>query len=301
MVRIERQLPGQVRLAKRVLSWIYSAKRPLNTSELRHALATIESQVYFDKDNLSDIEDIVSVCAGLVTIDEESDIIRLVHYTAKKYFDQTQNDWFPTAEFDITATCVAYLSLRVFSSGFCHTDSSFEERLQLNPLYDYAARYWGYHAYQASELHPKVIDFMQCTRKLEAATQAMLARNSYPNSSYSQRPPRQITGLHLAAYFGITQSVEIILQSTDIESKDSRGQTPLSWAARNGHDGVVKQLLAAKADIESKDSEDRTPLSWAAANGHEGVVKQLLSAKADVESRYQQESYAAVPGRRKQA
>lgn len=194
MARIERQLPGQVRLAKRVLSWINSAKRPLTTSELRHGLATIEGQGDFDKDNLSDIEDIVSVCARLVTIDQESNIIRLVHYTTQEYFEQTQKEWFPTAEFDITAAYVTYLLLRVFGSGVCHTDSSLEERLRLNPLYDYAARYWGYHACQASNLHSKVIDFMQCTTKLEAATQAMLADKSYPGSRYSQIPPRKING-----------------------------------------------------------------------------------------------------------
>ena len=37
----------------------------------------------------------VSVCAGLVTVDEESDIIRLVHYTTQEFFERTQNIWFP--------------------------------------------------------------------------------------------------------------------------------------------------------------------------------------------------------------
>jgi hypothetical protein len=33
----------------------------------------------------------VSVCAGLVTIDEESNIIRLVHHTTQEYFERSQN------------------------------------------------------------------------------------------------------------------------------------------------------------------------------------------------------------------
>jgi hypothetical protein len=35
----------------------------------------------FDKDNLLKVKDMVSMYANLVTVDEESDIIYLVHYT----------------------------------------------------------------------------------------------------------------------------------------------------------------------------------------------------------------------------
>jgi hypothetical protein len=129
MKRIEGQVKDQEELAKQVLSWITYAVRPLNTSELRHALAVEVGQAELDKENLLEMEDIVSVCAGLVTVDEESRIIRLVHYTTQEYFKQTREYWFPSAEADIATVCVTYLSFHAFESGFCQTDVEFEERL----------------------------------------------------------------------------------------------------------------------------------------------------------------------------
>jgi hypothetical protein len=117
---INGQQPGFRRLAEKVLSWITYAKRPLTTSELQHALAVVVGDSKLDEDNLERAERMVSVCAGLVTIDEESGIIRLVHYTTQEYFEQTQRRWFPDAEAHITTTCVTYLSFDEFGSGICH-------------------------------------------------------------------------------------------------------------------------------------------------------------------------------------
>jgi hypothetical protein len=58
------------------------------------ALAVEEAKLELDEENLPEIEDMASVCAGLVTIDEESEIIGLVHYTTQDHFERTQRDWF---------------------------------------------------------------------------------------------------------------------------------------------------------------------------------------------------------------
>jgi hypothetical protein len=143
MDRIQGQLADEEELAKQIISWITCAKRPLTTSELEEALAVEPNELQLDLENICPVQDMVSVCAGLVTIDEESGIVRLVHYTTQEYFERTQSTWFLGAEDDITTVCITYLSFRTFESGFWESNKHFENRLESNKLYDYAAHNWG--------------------------------------------------------------------------------------------------------------------------------------------------------------
>ena len=274
MDRIEGQLADQKELAKQVLLWITCAKRPLTTSELRYALAVEAGKPEIDEDNLPDPTDMVSVCAGLVTVDEMSDVIRLVHYTTQEYFERTQKRWFPTAETDITRICVTYLTFSNFESGLCQADDQFNKRLLKNQLYDYAAHNWGYHAYVASaEVQQLITQLLESEAKVSSSCQAMMAAQGN-----SQGVPRRVTGVHLAAYFGLKEAMIALLKNGhNPDSKDNDGQTPLSWAANRGHEAVVR-LLVERDDVAADSGDNlhgRTPLSWAATGGHEAVVKLL--------------------------
>src|SRR5579871_4248882 len=113
---------------------------------------------------------------------------------------------------DITVTCVTYLSFDVSAVGFCQTDKDFEEGLQLNALYDYAAQNWGHHARAALvEVNESFLDFLENEAKVSASSQAMMASRSY--YGYSQRVPRQMTVIHLTAYFGLRQAMLVLLRN----------------------------------------------------------------------------------------
>jgi ankyrin repeat protein len=286
MERIEGQEAGFQKLAKQVLSWVVHAERPLSSPELLHALAVKAGVPQLDEDFLPELENLVSICAGLVTMNEKSDVIRLVHYTTQEYFERTWITWFPDATRDIATTCITYLSFDAFESGFCPTDGEFEARLQLSLFYDYASRYWGYHVRVASTEHEQsILDFLESEVKVSASSQAMMASKGY--SGYSQRVPKQVTGVHIAAYFGLSEAMINLLENGyHADLKDSHGQTPLLWATKYGYEAVVRLLLEQK-DVkrDSRDSNGRTALSWAAENGHEAVVQLLLEQKVDIEGK----------------
>ena len=273
------QVNDQEELAKQVLSWVTRAKRQLTTSELQHALAVEIGEPELDEDNLPQVDDLVSVCAGLVTVDNESGVIRLVHYTTQDFFLRTWEQWFPNSETDITMICSTYLSFKVFQHGPCKTHVEFEERLQSNQFYNYAAKNWGLHAQQVQTPCQEVITFLKSSVKVEASSQALFVDKHFAGF------PKHMTGLHLAAYFGVDYAAQFLLDNISLNMKDEYGRTPLSYAADKGHNTFIQILLEARADTELKDRDYRTPLSYSASNGHEDAMKMLLeNSRVDLNS-----------------
>lgn len=143
--QIDEQLPGQRQLAKRAISWTVHAQRRLSTTELCHAVSIELGDTELDNDDIYKVEDIISVCAGLLTVDEETSIIRLVHYTTQEYFESELLTWNPGAMEDIAMACLTYLCFDTFRSGSCNSNEIFEQRCAENKFFDYSARYWERH------------------------------------------------------------------------------------------------------------------------------------------------------------
>ena len=279
-------------LALNVLKWIVYAVRPLQLEEVQHAIAVDDLEPEDEsvtKDCLTPPSTIINVCAGMIRIDKEGDVVGLVHKTTQEYFDRNGIRHFQHAHRDITASCLRYLSLPVFSTGYCPSKVLFDRRLNENALLDYAAQSLAAHIFRGFDYSLKdlALKVLLDERTTSSMSQVIFKRSLI--FEYSQGFYKRFQGVHFSAYFGLIDILRLLMENgnVNVNWKDSHGRTALLWAARNGHEAFVKFMLeTGKAEVDSKDEDGWTSLLWAAQNGHEAVVKLLLeTGKTEVNSK----------------
>jgi hypothetical protein len=148
---------GNDDIGMRTLKWVTCAKRHLTAAELQHALAVEPTTNDIDEDDLIEVPDLISRCAGLVMFDSESGIFRLVHFTAQKFLQDLLKD---DGDAEITAACLRYLSFPGFSYHFPDS-TSMNTCLQKYKLGHYAARRWFEHLQGRSEnekFHSRILE-----------------------------------------------------------------------------------------------------------------------------------------------
>ncbi|KAF5637154.1 ankyrin repeat [Fusarium sp. NRRL 52700] len=280
MDRINQQQPDHIILAKQVLFWIAHAKRELTVRELQHALAMSSVQREPCKADLPFDETLVTVCAGLVAVDEAKKTIQLVHYTVQEYINQRPCQLLPVTELDIARACIAYLSFSSFEGSYYESWYDMEDRLKPYPFYHYAAKNWGHHARDSSISVDELIEhFCPGTQLMKSVCVLLVRKLSIPY----RRPPRSTPRLHIAAYFGLENIVrKLLLTCSQVDLTDYCNRTPLSYAAEQGYETVIKLLIDNGADKDSRGNgeyqdDERTPLSFAAEKGHEAVVRILIN------------------------
>ena len=290
--RIHSQNSDDVLLAERVLSWISFSVRPLTVSELQHAVAIMDHEAdrTLDDEDLPDEDILISVCAGLVKIDEKSRIIQLVHYTTQEYFERNCGKLFTEAQGRIGSACILYLSLDVFEAGPCTNDKATKKRFDNYPLLNYASQNWAHHIRGASELSYMsfilaVLDNEGLSACASQASSVSVNDIPGPYRERSQSFPRKTPSLLNASKAGLSAIVAFLIGRGDsIEGSDDFGVTPLIGAVEFGHMEVTRQLIAEGAQINAKTLDGSTALSMAAQMGHVRIVELLLEEGANLEA-----------------
>ncbi|EGX88078.1 serine/threonine-protein kinase ripk4, putative [Cordyceps militaris CM01] len=284
MDRINTQMPGKRELARNVLLWLSCAKRQLSPKALQDALATRPGMTRTTSvGDRPTVADMVSVCAGLVTVDERSQVIRLAHSTTQEYFEETREHWFTKPDQSILEICITTMSSNS-SPGYPVA------RPELNSLSTYAHYFWMSHLQKDLEATHTVIHFFKSEDIFKKACQtafSIRSKQAIPNS--------KLLGLIMAAMFGLAKITKVLI--------DSYIETPLLcvYAADHGHADTVEQILGATATLHASSGATRRycvekamtagrdldttyrlhavpALISAAANGHLEIVSMLLEA-----------------------
>lgn len=78
MRRIENQPEKHTDIAKRAIVWLLNAKGTLTIHDLRFAVVFVQENPNFDHKRLPSEDFIVSICHGLVIVDRQTHVARLV-------------------------------------------------------------------------------------------------------------------------------------------------------------------------------------------------------------------------------
>ena len=205
--RIKAQDEEKSKLAMATLTWVCHSERPLQVNELCHALAVEIGTTDFDPENIPSIGTLLHCCQGLITVDKEASIVRLIHYTVQEYLCG-HPDLFNKPHTILAETCLTYLNSQRVKNLASHLLLEHQSMLFLK----YSSRHWGTHAGRELSDHAKTLalelliqyeDHVSAVSLLKQVT-----RRWYPGD-ISTAP--LFSGLHCASFFGIVELVTAII------------------------------------------------------------------------------------------
>ncbi|KAK7013943.1 ankyrin repeat-containing domain protein [Favolaschia claudopus] len=305
MARINSQADGLQKLAHRALMWITNAQRPLSAAELCQAIAIDNGDTCLKREKISEFEMIMSTCAGLVVLDYDESVVRLIHYTTQEWLEQ----YFENSHKQIASTCFQYLAF-----------SDFEDMEQIRPNLlgqQYPLAVYAQHCLEhigrtkqcGMEMIDQVEQFANTINKWRTIWRVLpqssgqdfwrlgpwyddkevigtlslaAAGNLKTMTEHSLKTGRvDLTerrwALSVAVHEGYVGIVEILLKSNSI--KPDWG---LDLAIQEEHVKILRMLLVAGADINNVGGEHGTALQAAVHQRSQLIVKMLLHARADM-------------------
>ncbi|KAL8690273.1 MAG: hypothetical protein Q9218_004239 [Villophora microphyllina] len=324
MERIENQEPDHRRIALKAMAWVCYAFRALSLRELQHALAVEPGDTVLDEDLLMDGQSITSLCAGLVVVDQRTNIVNLVHYSTKSYFDDTRHIQFPEYQAKITLICATYPTLDSLKGA------KIWEIVQDYPLACYAAQFMGDHARNSPEesLEPSILDMIcnllshpdkrkpllslldgldliqagfyskgkPMTRAQTETLVDVFMETEIPalldsvleirdSDTSSITSSRNTTASDTSTLMGDRAEDEEFWE-TKIKSSRVPEVTALHLAASMGLAKVASLLLKGTTNIDAVDETGKTALALALERGFEKAVEFLLKSGACVDLRH---------------
>ncbi|KAJ7040492.1 hypothetical protein C8F04DRAFT_237798 [Mycena alexandri] len=266
MQRIDDQTEEDKKTARSALIWVAHAKRPLNVSEITGALAIEPGDRKLDEDNVLDINIILSVCAGLVIVDKQSSVVRLIHYTTQEYLDKIQAEKFPDAQTEMTRTLLTVLAF----DGYPNHSWS-QRRATPPPLVDYS-QYCLAHAagHPEEQLRENLLMFLDQAPQWNKTL--MWVWHS-PPWNYADWPS-QPSALWIAAAANLGETTKFLLEQPLLRGYQG---TEIIVASYYGHFHIVQLLVENEAHGNAQSEQYVSAFYVALVKQHKEIAKLLLS------------------------
>lgn len=297
--RILDQREDRRNIGMSALLWIVRTKRVLKCDELLHAVAasTNEGTDDFNDDAIATEKVLVASCGGLISINPDTEFVT-IHRSLQEYFQDGKRKTmrFPGAEQEMAKVCLKYLRFQRFAEGHCGSQEEWDQRVSRNRFLEYAAQTWGWHVQIIDETSvlEDVLGLLLSNGHLACAAQT-LARGpvvtdrvggpgwmlpQFRLSYFSHHDTPIMPALHLAAYFGLKETVKALLErGHDINERADSGRTTISVASMVGHKDTVRLLLHRGADpCMATNAYNITPLHSAACANKPGIVQLLINS-----------------------
>lgn len=286
--RILKQSAVQVALAKTALIWVLNSARSMTVEELERAVATSRENHNFEQDWLVPGVTLISLCRGLLTMEEESRLVRLVRklhsnslpltltcnlsdYTARGTLEGLLSSSFPHPHSLLAAVCMTHLVDCGFQDSTISSGAEFRTTLQKDPLLAYASDAWAFHARAGLDVE----------ETKDQTIQFLLGCHAFPAFTDFSRAWRfdLLTPLHVIALYHLPTDLakSIAMDNPNITTAVHR-QSPLVVASVSGHDDFVAYLISlSETEVNLVDRNGCSPLIKATAVGHKRIVALLLS------------------------
>jgi len=275
--RVNSQDDDDALLAKQVLAWVHLAYAYLSVRMVQQAVAKLRGDNPGRDDCLIDPELLVSVCAGLVVIDQESELIRLVHYTVEEYLERSFNAFYPDASRDVNYCCLR----QALDSGQLSSWMQWWEQVKREEFwYELLEKGLKEDIEHHRQLHYSQVPFSgYALFHLEAHLQDEIRfrDKKKPINSHKQ------TTIRNTIISSPSRGLEVAYKVLLLEVND---ELALKCAILFGATSDLFRIVNAPGFTASVDTLSRC-LAFAAFRGTGEIVKLLLRANASVEPMYE--------------
>ena len=243
--------PSCQKKAAFILHIVFIARRPLKVRELASAFLlgagnSDLTSVPPDSD-VNERESEYKLCGAFLELDEETQVINLVHQSAKDFLRDSLAPNQPLHERYIQyypetgktnllmlQICWRYLSMQEFQTDNTIVERRSDHRLLRQKVREPLLKRYYFLNYASQEWEEHAL----------AVYPAWLDQSGMERGTLDKLPALRDLWLLRAAKEGQKMTVgQLLDRGAIIDSKDNVGRTPLSCAAERGHEAVVKLLL----------------------------------------------------------